>query len=516
MNRNYEFGDGYDENGQDAGRDVAATDAAIYGDLRDRSAPVMVRAIPIGDIWPDVRQPRRAIPPGIRAEWDGDPDAVMDMLASWHAATEQIIGAGINLHEQIMAYDGQEFEIEDPVALEYLELVSLAASILRDGLTNPITVVKVHQGAMDRWVIETGERRWLAHHLLRHFAHQKFERIAAREVQSTNVWKQAAENGARRPLNAIGMARQLALLLMDMHDGAPGVKFDPFEALVFPGECDRKFYAQVRNGQLYQVKRGYMQRVLDVTGLRSRNQVAQYRNLLNLPDADWMQADLENWTEFKCRSVLDAIRDTNQAGLRNASGKATTGQDGQTAGVMSPTGDTSPEKRFESASPGLLPGNGEGEVPDRRYALESSQFEPQGDGEQNVAYGDPQDYLGLDEWDEDELLDESGDDFEVPVLSTDPLVTEYEVIHQMLHTLVLVARKARRREEEEALRKLMLLSEDEIRRMVVNGDEGFLRLMDAYQQRVVNHLDFVHGELMVWIEKLRHTGQSLYQTYGLH
>jgi len=513
--RNYEFGDEYDP-ADGEGNDVVATDAAIYGDLREKGGTVVARAIPIGDIWPDVRQPRRAIPPGIRGDWDGNPAEVLKVLASWHAVTEDIAGRGIDLVQMLMAYDGQAIEIEDPVAAEYLELVSLAASIVRDGMLNPITVVK--QG--DVYVIETGERRWLAHHLLAHFAHQKFQRINAREVDSTNVWKQAAENGARRPLNAIGMARQLALLLMDMYARDAGVKFDAYEAMVYPEECDRKYYAQVKNGKLYPVKRGYMQRVLDVTGLKNKSQVGQYRDLLNLDDAVWLQADLLNWTEFDCRKVLDEIRGTNKAGQRNAPDKVTTGQDGQFDPVRTPHGVLSPENRFDSGAqtppPSPLPGSGEGEIPGRRYSGESAEIGAQYDGQENVDYGDQPmaDHLGLDDW--DEVIDESGDDFEVPVVSTDPMVLPYEEVHQMLHALQLVAKKSRRREGEAAVKKLMLLSPEEIRRIVRNGPDGFGRLMDQYEQQVMFLLDLMHNELMGHVERLRHKGESLYQTYGLH
>ena len=95
-----------------------------------------------------------------------------------------------------------------------LRLADLAGSIRQDGLTNPITVVKTG----DTHVIETGERRWVAFHLLNAYIDgDDYQSIPARRMPELNLWRQASENTARDALNAIARARQIALLLMDMH-----------------------------------------------------------------------------------------------------------------------------------------------------------------------------------------------------------------------------------------------------------------------------------------------------------
>lgn len=302
-NRNYQFGAEYDADAQGSPEVV---DGAIFGELTARSeAQIVARGIPINQIWPDMAQPRRAIPARVRGQWDGNPAAVQDVLYQWGRIAEQEAGQALDPQRLLMSKDGIDLDgVTSPAALEWLDLLALGASILRDGLTNPVTVVQ--RGG--RYVVETGERRLLAHHLLAQYADpNKYAVIAARIVDGRgSVWRQAAENGARRPLNAVGMARQLALLIMAMYDGGEGARFDEYDHLVLPGECDRRFYAQVANGKLYPVKRGFGQRVLDVTGLKSRKQVNHYRSLLDIPDEIWMAADAENWTEFRIRETIAA------------------------------------------------------------------------------------------------------------------------------------------------------------------------------------------------------------------
>lgn len=264
-----------------------------------------IRSLDIMAIWPDLRQPRRAIPHVVRGAWDGDPANIPALLEQWHYLAERQHGHRLPLPVNFVMAHGEGLEVDPdrhPLLAEWLDLLSLAASILRDGLANPITVVR----RADGYRIETGERRWLAFHLLKTYADsQRYAAIPAQVGSRANVWKQAAENGARRPLNAIGVARQLALLIMDMYEGDAGVRFDAYEDIVLPGECDRRFYAQVANGGIYRIKRGMGQRVLDVTGLKSAGQLHHYRNLLSIPDELWMRADAENWTEGGIRNALN-------------------------------------------------------------------------------------------------------------------------------------------------------------------------------------------------------------------
>lgn len=211
---------------------------------------------------------------------------------------------------QVILHGGDGIDADEKdlpgITAGYLQLLGLASSIHREGLIEPIVTVKRGRG----WLIIAGERRWLAHHLL-HEVIGEHETVLAIEKKQASVWEQAAENGARNPLNAIGTARQLALLIMDLHDGQDGVKFYPYDDLVLPGECDRKFYAQAKN---HNIPRGMGQRIMDVMGFASKRVTSDYRKLWEIPDELWIQADVEDWTKNRILEELDEIEGTNRTG----------------------------------------------------------------------------------------------------------------------------------------------------------------------------------------------------------
>lgn len=332
-NRNYDFGEDYDLEGEvSPSSDIHDVDEAIFGPVRGKGAQIVGRPLSITHVWPDMKQPRRAVPLAARGQWTGNPNDVPAVLAEWHELAEREIGGTLDLLS-LVRNSGEGLEVDpeqSPVVAEYLELVALAASIHNRGLTNPITVTK--QGK--RYIIETGERRWLAFHLLSLWAEGDWIKIPSVVKERADVWRQAEENAARRPLNAIGIARQLALLIMDMYHEED---FGQFDQVVLPGECDRKFYAYVANGQTWPVKRGLGQAVLNATGLKSKNQISQYRNLLDIPDAMWLAADVENWTEFKIRSALQELNAPPESDDRlttvNLQTGETGGNQGETAGL---------------------------------------------------------------------------------------------------------------------------------------------------------------------------------------
>ena len=136
-------------------------DEALYGPVPiPESGRVVAKPLPVDQVWPDMRQPRRAIPLAVRGQWDGNPDDLPAVLAGW----QEMVGADIDPFGLVRnAGEGVEVDPEaTPVVAEYLELLALAASIQRGGLTNAITVVERGH----KFIIETGERRWLAYHLL--------------------------------------------------------------------------------------------------------------------------------------------------------------------------------------------------------------------------------------------------------------------------------------------------------------------------------------------------------------
>jgi len=279
-------------------------DTAVFGGSpvgipgRERQ---IANSILITQIIPDLAQPRRAIPPSVRRtarEYE------MPDWEAWHKTAEHLRGEYINL-PALLKGEGDAPEEEPagiPLVDAFLDLVALAASIYRDKLTNPITVQQI---GMNRYQIETGERRWQAYVMLYGaLGEEQFSKIAARVVDKANVWKQATENNARRPLNAIGIARQLSLLMMDIYRDKDGISFWPYEEMVPDGESDRAFYAQVVDGTVYRVPKGMSERILQASGLKSRAQLSQYRALLDVSDDVWMQADEEDWPEKQIRKML--------------------------------------------------------------------------------------------------------------------------------------------------------------------------------------------------------------------
>lgn len=288
--------------------DVFQADRDIYGgEVTEIPRSGIVKAIPIDimNIRPDLAQPRRVVPMRVRGEWRGDARGAGDVLARWKDEAERLLGSEIDLSRRFeQVGEGMDIEQIHPIADDYLALVALAGSIRRDGLVNPITVIPQAGGS---FLIEGGERRWWAYQLLKsvYEGADKYASIPAVKVDGKDaIWRQAAENGVRRPLNAIGIARQLALLIMDMWRGRDGVNFDDYEFF----DHDQKFYAQVKNGQAFSILKGQMERVLAVTGLKSKAQVAHYRALLSIPADVWDEADMQNWTEFRIREVIQASR----------------------------------------------------------------------------------------------------------------------------------------------------------------------------------------------------------------
>lgn len=265
---------------------------AMMGDIK-RSAGERITAagISIYTIVPDATQPRRALPTEVRKKWDGDPTSVPALFMEWVRRTREYAPLVVAI------LNGEETERPEEVPAHVgalLEIADLAASIRRDGLTNPITVVAHHDG----YIIETGERRWLAYHLLvAHTGEDRWTKIPARVVEQFNRWRQAAENNTRQDLNAIGKARQLAVLLMELLQHTHEFKsLDAFEH-------EQGFYAQVADGEMFRTPRGKGELLLNATGLKNAIQLRQYRALLRLPHDVWEQADDGNWTEYYIRTV---------------------------------------------------------------------------------------------------------------------------------------------------------------------------------------------------------------------
>ncbi len=288
----------------------------IYGKTTELdTGRITAKPIPINNIAPDLRQPRRAIPTIVRGYWNGDPNEVASVLMKYQAFAEEQVHKKFNVAQAIKGQQALVVEANDesdrPLYAGFAKLVALAAAIYSEGLTNPITVVKT---SAQSWQVETGERRWLAHHLLAiHISPKSYGKIPAREVDY-DPYRQASENNSREGYNAIEMARQIAILIMEARTGLDGVKYDRFEDMVLAGECDRKFYAQVANGYIHKIPDGLGDKIVNATGL-SIARISQYRALLRLTDDEavndeiWIEADTKAWTENYIRhTVLPSLK----------------------------------------------------------------------------------------------------------------------------------------------------------------------------------------------------------------
>ncbi len=323
-----------------------AADAMLYGEIaKVDEGRQIAKPINIFDIMPDPTQPRRAIPSTVRAQWDGNPHSMGNLFNIWLDMAQEEKHSALDIaawlegvaEDEETSDENSHVSESSPGALEaaLLQIVELAASIKRDGLTNPITIV---QGD-DHYLLETGERRWLAYHLLyANYRDEKWTKIPARVVEQFNVWRQATENTARADLNAIGKARQFAILMMDLWMREPDapVQFRPLEA--FPSE--RAFYAQVAD---LRVPRGKGGLLLVAIGAKNRNAFMRRRMLLSLPEQVWRIADDHNLPEDSLLKLVHMSDDDAFAEVRRMARNVTTRD-------MSIT-KVSPEEKLSLTSP---------------------------------------------------------------------------------------------------------------------------------------------------------------------
>ena len=295
----------------DLALDIAAADSEFQA----------IEAVSIQEIHPNSIQPRYSIPHDLTDIFALHPRNLVDIFERWIIEVQLETGRkdfdilpylrGAATHRgQLAETDGGDANPADqlPSSKEQalMKIVDLAASIRRDGLSNPISLVRLS----DHYEIETGERRWLAYQLL----YWKFgdgdrrangsivnwSRIPARIVNQVDVWRQASENNARDNLNAISRARQLALLLMDLHGWGNFAKIDRCEN-------EQSFYAQVADGARWRIPRGQGERLLNAMGLSDAGQLRQYRALLRLPADLWRKGDDEDLTEGELRKMKAAL-----------------------------------------------------------------------------------------------------------------------------------------------------------------------------------------------------------------
>lgn len=283
-------------------------DQQIYGATgQGQREGKAIENIPIFDIMPDPMQPRRAMPSAVREGWNGNPQELNAIFERWIDLIKAERNADFPVQELFKQASkqtneqadesgaGDDLHSEQPGPLEasFMTILNLAGSIKRDTLVNPITVARQQNG----YQLETGERRWLAHHLLYILTdNTRYLDIKAVVMSNVSVWRQAAENNARADLNAIGKARQFAILLMDLLR-QDGYSFEPMSAF----KNERDFYAQVIDLRVPYGKAGLL---LNAMGFKNRSGVNRHANLLLLDNEVWKLADDYNCPEFVLRDLL--------------------------------------------------------------------------------------------------------------------------------------------------------------------------------------------------------------------
>jgi len=305
--------------------EIAAADSAFQP----------IEAVSIHEIHPNSVQPRYSIPHDIAEIFALQPKNIVDIFERWIVEVQLergqkdydilnfLLGAVTDRGERAETDDADgapASQLASAKELALMKLIDLAASIRRDGLSNPISLVQHDQ----HYEIETGERRWLAYHIL----YWKFgdgdkradgsivnwSRIPARIVNQVDVWRQASENNARDNLNAISRARQLALLLMDLHGWSNFSRLDACEN-------EQAFYAQVADGAAWRIPRGQGERLVNAMGLSDAGQLRQYRALLRLPSELWRKGDDEDLSEGELRKMKASLDSVTRVTVRKTQRK---------------------------------------------------------------------------------------------------------------------------------------------------------------------------------------------------
>lgn len=254
------------------------------------------KPVDIFKIRADLTQPRHILPSDVRVQWDGTADSIQYLLRLWINMVEQDRGGEpLLISDMLQAKEIEQVRTKSYLEKNLLDLIETAWTIITGGLINPITIFPNN-------VIETGERRWLAYHLLFLITEDaKWRTIPAKEVKKGDVWRQAAENTARSDLNAIGKARQYAKLMLALHEEVNGATFHDFTE--FKHE-HHYFYQAYELSAPY----GHRGRILTAMGLQSPTELTRCRTILNLPDSVWMMADDYNIAQdviIKCADMSE-------------------------------------------------------------------------------------------------------------------------------------------------------------------------------------------------------------------
>jgi hypothetical protein len=176
---------------------------------------------------PDPVQPRRILPQDLHEAFHSQrisPNQAIKELVNRAQGRARVAGRPFSNPFDLMASNESEdvADIHYSIEEELLrDLVQLAMTLQDDGQVNPLTVVNISEGVMVQYVIETGERRYWSTWLLKDFhpveSHDGKIPCIVIPNDKASPFRQAKENTSRTGLNAIAMARQVALLLLHVH-----------------------------------------------------------------------------------------------------------------------------------------------------------------------------------------------------------------------------------------------------------------------------------------------------------
>jgi len=279
--------------------------------LRDQG--LRVERIAISLIRPDAAQPRRVLPELIHQAFHNQELTPVQALKQYIEKVRIVARQKGRPFESLMdllistddAKDGQQLT---PLEQDLHDLTNLAMTLRSNGQVNPLTIVDCSEGAMPNYRIETGERRYWANYIDMEFipSYSGDGTVPCIIIppSDTSVFRQAKENTSRAGLNAIGMARQVALLILAVHDIHP------------PNGCvSHDFYRQVLDLDL-RGKPEYASDILVAMGGITRQRMSQYKLLLTLSNEAVELADQHNLDEGKLRYILKIPQEYHVEAIR--------------------------------------------------------------------------------------------------------------------------------------------------------------------------------------------------------
>ena len=280
--------------------------------LQDNS--LRVERILLDLVRPNPLQARRVLPEHVYQEFHADrmtpTQALREVVKLAKIAAKQNGRPFENVMDLLGGF--KEEDDSEPTALTPIEqllrdLTNLAVTIRDDGQVNPLTVVDASIGVTQRFRIETGERRYWATWLLKDFipGYQGDGMIPCLIIpqEKESPFRQAKENTTRAGLNAVAMARQIALLLLYVH----GVNMPS-------GPVKMDFYRQALDLDL-RGKREYTEVVYSSLGGMSRPNFADFKSLLKLCDEAVEIADRHSIEARKLRYVVQLDNSADQVEL---------------------------------------------------------------------------------------------------------------------------------------------------------------------------------------------------------